>query len=332
MTKSSKKTCLVLGATGFIGGHIARRALAEGFEVRGLRRDPNSVGHLVDTTIDWHLGNLLDFNSLVEAMRGVDVVFHAAAFYPTRSNPGEVQAQVDFAKEQIERVVEAAKQTNVERFIYTSSLTTIGNLPPDSNRLADERDIYISGTLAKSAYYEAKITMESHLLAASRQGFPAVVLNPTAVFGPGDVHLTLGRILLAVKRGMVIAWVPVTTNVIDVRDVAAGHLAAVNKGKVGERYILGAYNMSVKTLIDLMATQFNVHPPRFQVSIRSIEKFVKFVDHFPRLSTGNHMRALPYWQSYNTEKAEKELGLTHRPFEKTLVDAITWFRQNGVKI
>lgn len=328
----SQLTCLVLGATGFIGGHIARHALEEGYHVRGYRRDPGSTGHLGKTPIDWYNGDLADFDNLLNAMQGVDVVFHAAAFYPKRSKPGEVASQVAYAVAEIEKVIKAARKAKVKRFIYTSSLTTIGNPPKGKDQLADETDFYIPGTLAKSAYYESKIAMEACVLEAAREGFPAVVVNPTAVFGPGDVHLTLGKILIAIKRGYVIAWVPATTNVVDVRDVAIGHLGAAEKGRVGERYILGGFNTSVKTIIDIIASIFKVSRPRFKISIKFIAWIVKIVDLFPFLSTGNHMRAIPFWQSYNTEKAEQELGMIHRPFEDTVMDAMTWFKEKGIVI
>ncbi|OGN72524.1 MAG: hypothetical protein A2X25_13985 [Chloroflexi bacterium GWB2_49_20] len=325
-------SCLVLGATGFIGGHIARLALESGYLVRSFRRNPDSTGHIGDIPIQWYNGNLTDFESLLNAMQGVDVVFHAAAFYPTSSKPDEVTNQVAYAVDEIERVLKAARQANIGRFIYTSSLTTVGHPPKGQKRLADENDYYIPGTLGKSAYYESKIAMETRVLEAARAGFPAVVVNPTAVFGPGDVHLTLGKILFAIKHGYAIAWIPATTNVVDVRDVAIGHLFAAQKGRFGERYILGGYNMSIKTIIDIVSCQFKVHPPRFEISIKTIQRLVNLVDHIPFLSTGNHMRAIPLWQSYNTEKAENELGLTHRPFEQTVQDAMTWFRENGNKV
>lgn len=331
MNQSSDKSCLVLGATGFIGGHIALAALEQGYRVRGLRRDPNATGHTGAAPIEWVDGNLEDYNSLARAMDAVEVVFHAAGYYPVHSQPSKVASQVAYATDQINRVIEAARHASVKRFIYTSSLTTIGNPPPGSKRLADETDFYQPGSVAKSAYYEAKSAMESIVLAASRSGLPAVVLNPTAVFGPGDIHLTMGRILLAVRKGAFIAWVPVTTNFIDVRDVAAGHLAAASQGIIGERYILGAYNMSLRTLIDLVAAKFKVHTPRFKITTQSIDRLVRLAD-LLHISTGNHLRAISLWQSFNTEKAEAQLGLTHRPFEQTIEDAIQWFRQNGFRV
>jgi dihydroflavonol-4-reductase len=126
MNTQQKTSCLVLGATGFIGGNIARAALENGYRVRGFRRNPNSTGHLGTAPIQWVQGDLTDFDSLLAAMQGVDVVFHSAGFYPTRSKPREVPAQVTYASEEIKRVLQAARQANVGRFIYTSSLTTIG--------------------------------------------------------------------------------------------------------------------------------------------------------------------------------------------------------------
>jgi dihydroflavonol-4-reductase len=330
MISNACPSCLILGATGFIGGNIARFAFENGCQVRGFRRKPDSTGHIGDIPIDWHEGDLGDLDSLVAAMQGVDVVFHAAAFYPTRSIPREVPVQVDHAIQEMDRVIKAARIAKVDRFIYTSSLTTIGHPPGTQDHLADENDFYIPGTLKKSAYYEAKIAMERVVLDATRDGFPAVVMNPTAVFGPGDVHLTLGRILLAVKRGWGIAWLPVTTNVIDVRDVAFCHLAAARKGRIGDRYILGAHNMAIKDILEIASHILNVHPPRFEVSIQTIQRLVDLIDLLPFLSTGNHMRAIPFWQGYNTEKVRTELSLTPRPFEQTIQDAMTWFKENGL--
>jgi len=330
--KENQPSCLVLGATGFIGGHIAKRALEEGYHVRGYRRDPESTGHLENADIEWINGDLADSEALLNAMQGVDVVFHAAAFYPSRSKPGQVASQVAYAVDEIERVLTAAGKAKVKRFIYTSSLTTIGQPPTGKKRLADETDFYVPGTLAKSAYYESKIAMEACVLEAARKGFPAVVVNPTAVFGPGDVHLTLGKILIAIKRGYGIAWVPATTNVVDVRDVAFGHLAAAEKGTIGERYILGGFNTSVKTIMDIAASLFNVSRPRFSIPIKFIGLIVKIGDLLPFLSTGNHMRAIPLWQSFNTKKAEEELDMVHRPFKETVEDAMTWFGENGLSI
>jgi dihydroflavonol-4-reductase len=323
---------LVLGATGFIGGHIARAALEAGWEVRGLRRRANHSGQLGDVPVSWVRGNLRDYASLRLAMDRVDVVFHAAAFYPLDGNPRKVRQQVKTAEREIQNVLAAALASKVKRFVYISSLSTIGHPPPGEDRLADERDAYIPGTLPKSAYYEAKIAMEQIVLeTVAAQKFPAVVLNPTAVFGPGDVNLTLGNLLISVARGQAIAWLPGTINVVDVRDVAAASIIAAEQGEIGARYILGGHNYSVQEALTIAANVAGVNPPRFEIPLWMLKSVVALGDTLPFLPVpANHLRTVEHWQGYNCEKAQRELGLAPRPFRETVADALTWFRQQGM--
>jgi dihydroflavonol-4-reductase len=331
MNKSlSFKNCLVLGATGFIGGHIAQEALSQGMATRGLRRSSERTGHLKSSPIEWVEGNLDDLNSLVEGMQGVKIVFHAAGYYPSKGRPSQVKEQVRYASSQIDHVLQACKLAKIKLLVYTSSLTTIGNPPAGENRLANETDMYVPGTVGKSGYYECKHVMEQKVLDANGDGLETVVLNPTAVFGPGDVHMTMGKILLAVKSGKVFFWIPATTNVVDVRDVAIGHLAAAQWGKRGERYILGGENMTLKEVITRVGRMYHVKPPRFEIGLKTIENLVKIIDVVPFLSAGNHMRAIPYWQGFDTNKAARELGFKTRPLEETVSDAISWFEKEGM--
>jgi len=322
---------LVLGASGFIGGQIARAALEIGWEVRGFRRNADSVGDLAGTTIAWVNGDLNDPDALQSAMKGMEIVFHAAAYYPHGGHPSQVPAQVATADKEITIVLEALRASDVRRLIFTSTLTTIGHAPPGENRLADERDRYIPGTLAKSGYYECKIVMENAVLAAASEGLDAVVLCPTAVFGPGDVHLSLGNMLIAVANGKVPVWLPGDINVVDVRDVSAAHISAVEHGRKGERYILGGHNMTIRAAVDEAARAAGVKAPRFGLPLWVLEGLTALGDALPFLGiSGNHMRALKYWQGYNTEKAEGELGLAARPFAETVGDALRWLRENGM--
>lgn len=321
---------LILGATGFIGGHIARAALAAGWEVRGMRRRANRSGHLGDLPVAWVRGDLKDYASLRLAMDRVDVVFHAAAFYPTDGNPRKVRQQMEFAEREIQTVLAAALAAKVKRFIFTSTLTTIGHPPAGENRLADERDFYTPGTLPKSAYYEAKFAMEQMVLEAVAQKIPAVVLNPTAVFGPGDVNLTLGGLLIAVARGQMLGWLPGEINVVDVRDVAAAHLSAVDHAQIGERYILGGHNYTVREALTLAANVAGAKAPRFEIPLWVLKSLVGLSDLLPFLPfPANHLRALEYWQGYNCEKAQQTLELSARPFRDTVWDALDWFRKTG---
>ncbi len=322
---------LVLGATGFIGGHIARAALDAGWEVRGLRRQANRTGHLDGLPISWVRGNLKDYASLRLAMDSVDTIFHAAAFYPTDGTPRKVREQITFGEREIQNVLAAALAAKVKRFVYTSTLTTIGQPPSEENRLADERDIYIPGTLPKSTYYEVKIAMEQIVLDAVAQKIPAVVLNPTAVFGPGDVNLGLGSLLIAVAQGKMIGWLPGEINVVDVRDVAQAHITAAEKGEAGERYIIGGYNYPVREVLSLAANVAGVKEARFGIPLWAINGLVKLGDVFPFLPLpSNHLRTVEHWQGYNCKKAQEALGLSPRAFRDTVWDALEWFKKAGM--
>ena len=206
---------LVLGATGFIGGHIAKKAQEVGWHVYGLRRDKTSFGHLQNRDIKWIDGNLEDYPSLVAAMAGMDYVFHAAGYYPTNQDPKETPRHIELAGNQIKSVIKASREARIKRLIYTSSLTTIGMPPKGENRLADERDTYPTGLMPDNGYYEAKSVMEGFALEAASVGYDIVILNPTTVFGPGDVHVSTGQVLITIAQGKAKAVPPGIINIID---------------------------------------------------------------------------------------------------------------------
>lgn len=321
---------LVLGATGFIGGHIAKAAYDAGWYTRGFRRDQASTGHLGDLEIDWFTGNLDDTQSLKHALQNIDVVFHVAGYYPARNDRRPLAEQVRYVRTQTEAVIATISQANISHFVYTSSLSTIGFPPPGSDRLADEKDYYQPGDLKKSAYYEVKYVMESMILEATSQGFPAVILNPTAVFGPGDVHLTLGRLIIAAAHGRMIAWLPGIVNVIDVRDVAAAHIQAVKLGSVGERYILGGQNLGIKEAMYQVSQILGTRAPRFKIPLGLIDGLIKIDNLFPNTNlTGNHLQALVRWRGFDSSKATQFLELKTRPFAESIRDARDWFIENG---
>jgi dihydroflavonol-4-reductase len=157
-----------------------------------------------------------------------------------------------------------------------------------------------------------------------------VVLNPTAVFGPGDVNLALGGLLLMVARGKMLGWFPGEVNVVDVRDVAATHITAVEKGRVGERYIIGGHNYLVKEALSIAANVAGVGAPRFEIPLWVLKSLAGIGDLLPFLPIpGNHLRTIEYWQGYNCEKAQQTLDFSARPFRDTVWDALEWFRKTG---
>lgn len=315
------KTCLVLGATGFIGGHIAREAAARGWHVRALRRDPNAVGAIGDVNVEWVTGNLDDRSTLTAAMRGCDVVFHSAGAYPHGMR--QIDRAVQSALAQMRNVLAVARETRPDRLIYTSSFTTIGS-PGEPQRLADERDLYRPGT-AGDAYYEAKWAMEVEALNC---GLPIVSLNPAAVFGPGDVHLSVSEIVIMAAKGRVPFYFDATFGVIDVRDVAAAHLNAVERGRVDERYILSNHTMTLKDGLALITQASGRKPPTLHIGPRVLNAIIAVGKYLPGGLIG-HLRTMRFWQPLNNGKAVAELGLSSRPLIDTLRDALTWFKANG---
>jgi dihydroflavonol-4-reductase len=315
-------TCLVLGATGFIGGQIVRSTIQRGWQVRALRRDPQSVGAIGDLNPDWFSGNLDDRSSLLKAMRGCDVVFHAAAAYPHTRN---IERAVQHALDQTHNVLSAAQETKIDRLIFTSSFTTIGP-SNDPNRMADERDLYRSGS-AQSAYYEAKWAMEVAVLQAAQAGLPTIALCPWGVFGPGDVHLSVSEIIVMTARSKMPFYFGAALGVIDVRDVAEAHLNAVERGKIGERYILSAHNVTLYEGLTAVARAANVKPPSIKIGKRLLNLITSIGQWLPGGSIG-HLRTSKFWQPLNNAKAIEELGLTTRPLDQTLQDALAWFKKH----
>ena len=314
--------CLVLGATGFIGGQIARSALARGWTVRALRRDPHAVGAIGDLHPDWISGYLDDPASLRAAMRGCDVVFHAAAAYPHSAK--NIDQHVQTAVAQLRTVLDAARDAQVKRVIYTSSFTTIGPAR-DRSRGADEQDCYAPGS-AGDAYYEAKWAME---VAALKSDVPVIALCPSAVFGPGDVHLSVSEIIVQTAQGKMPVYFDATFGAIDVRDVAEAHIDAVERGRVGERYILSAHNITLLEGLTLVAQAAHIKPPRIKIGPRLLNAIIAVGKYLPGGQIG-HLRTMRFWQPLNNAKAVAELGLRTRPIKTTLDDALAWFRERGV--
>ena len=324
-----KMHILVLGSTGFLGGHIARAGFDKGWHIRGLRRDPGASGNLPDIPIEWVEGNLMNPASLLSAMQGVDLIFHAAGYYPKSKDKLGLKAHLTLAEEEIRNVLEAARRAGVKRMVYTSSLSTIGLPPSEETRLADERDFYRPGFLPRNPYYEVKIAMERAVLERVSNDFEPVIVNPTVVLGPGDIHRSSTRFIRYIIQKKVPVFLPVTVNIIDVRDMAAAQIMAAEKGRPGERYILGGHNLALVDALTQVARIAGVQPPRMKIPLGVVDRLVKIGDRIPWLRISSHVKAIHTWQGYNTSKAEQELGLSPRPVAETFRDTIAWLKVEG---
>jgi dihydroflavonol-4-reductase len=231
-------------------------------------------------------------------------------------------------------VLECAAAAGVGRVVYTSSLSTIG--PPGAGRaLADERDYYLPGSVA-DPYFEAKWAMEAEVYRAAAAGQDVVALCPTVVFGPGDVKPTSGTVLLALARGLLPAYVEGRTNVVDARDVAQAHVAALERGRSGERYILGGHNTTVSAALTLAARLAGAPAPRARLPVALAllagklgEVAALAIPGKPFLPFSETIQMIRHGRHYDCKKAQRELGLTSRPIEETLRDSLAWFQEHS---
>jgi dihydroflavonol-4-reductase len=324
---------LVLGSNGFIGANIVREALDEGWAVRAFHRTDSNLSALAGLGVEHCTGDLKDVESLKRAMAGVDVVFHPAAPYPLLHFDGK--RQVREAVQTVRNVLEAAQASGSPRLVYTSSLTTIGR-PSQPGAIANE-DCAPNLRSQHTPYHEMKECMEREVLDAAAKGYPAVVVNPTMCLGPYDSKPTSGRLVLAIARGEMPAYIEAPVNVVDIRDVARGHLLAAQKGQPGSRYILGNANMMMSDLVRDAATSARVPIPRLRVPPVFALAVAYAGEYRMRLLGGKPphvpivgVELLRYSQHFDSRRAMEELGYAPRELRAVYEDTLTWFEHVGL--
>ena len=319
---------LVTGATGFIGGNLVRTLVDRGYDVRALvRRNSNTLA-LENLGVEEALGDLRDRESIAKALKGCQGVFHCAAMYTFWSrDPSEVyRVNVEGTK----IIFEEAERAGVERAVYTSTVSTIG-LPKKG--LGTE-DTQLRPQDLVGHYKKSKYLGEQEALAAASNGLPVVVVNPAAPIGPWDVKPTpTGGIVLDFLRRKLPVYIGTGMNVIDVEDVATGHILAMEKGVPGQRYILGHRNMTLLEVLLTLEAITGVRAPRVRIPVNLII-LLGMIDHLiegkllkrkPRIPLeGMRVAKKPMYVS--SAKAVRELGLPQSPVEEALVKAVRWFR------
>jgi dihydroflavonol-4-reductase len=315
---------LVTGATGFIGSHVARAFLRHGYEVRVLvRRQGEHRRAAAPAEAEPVSGDLTDARSLQDACRGCDAVVHVAAMYDLWAPRPQAFYEVNARGTQ--SLIEAAGRAGVQRMVYTSSVSTI---PPgqDERAFADPAKVH-------SHYKRSKILAER---VAMRAGWP-VIVNPSTPIGWGDVRPTpTGKIVLDFLRGRMPAYVDTGLNLIDVEDVAEGHVLALERGRPGERYILGNENVTLAGMLRQLAQATGRKPPRvrlpfvagYAAGAASEVLQGRFLHRQPAVPfEGARMAATPMF--YDASKAVRELGLPQSPIACALQKAAEWFATNG---
>lgn len=325
-------TVLVTGVSGFVGSAVTRALLTAGWLVRGLVRPSSDRHNLANFRGELVDGDLRDPDAVRRAMTGVRHVFHVAADYRLWArDPAEI---VRNNCETTRIVMETALAANVERLVYTSSVATLVPDPAgsaDETRAADPDQVI-------GAYKTSKVIAERLVEKMVReQGLPAVIVNPSTPIGPCDVRPTpTGRIIVEAANGKMPAFVESGLNLVHVDDVAAGHLAALANGRVGERYILGGEDVSLKMLLRQIATLVGRKPPTIALPRAPLyplawanEQLAKVTAKEPFL-TLDAIKMAKYNMFYSSKKAESELGYRARPYGEALSDAIGWFRDVGM--
>ncbi len=322
---------LVLGATGFIGSHVARALVAEGLDVRILSRGTSPSLALEGLSVERVTGDLGDKISLEKALRGCDVLFHVAGYYPLYSDDRERQTKTALA--QMTNVIESASAAGLKRVVYTSSMSTIGRHP--EGKSSDEDTPYDPKHFT-GLYYQIKYLQEQAALAAAAKGLPLIIVNPTGVFGDYDVKPTSGAIVVALAKGQLPFLFDAPCNVVDARDVARGQIAAMKKGKIGRRYILGSHNTTFWEIAQVVARIAKVRPPRGRLPLAFGEAAAHVSEVVGRLFRQEKpllplvgIDFLKYGMHYDTTRAKTELGFTSEPLEETFERAIGWFRKKG---
>jgi len=329
------QSALVTGATGFVGSAVARRLIDDGWRVRALVRPASDRRNIADLDLQLVEGDLRDAKSREAAVEGMDAVFHVAADYRLwLRQPAEMyEANVDATV----ALITAATRAGVPRFVYTSSVATLK--APTGNVPSDEADI---GTLDGmiSHYKRSKFLAEQQVRRLiDDEGAPVVIVKPSTPFGPRDVKPTpTGRIVVQAMTGRMPAYVDTGLNVVHVDDVAEGHLLAHAKGRIGQSYILGGENMSLKDILGAICELSGVRPPRFRMPNAAILPIAYGAELFTRLTGGNEpfvtvdgVKLARHHMYFRSDKAIAELGYAPRPAHDAFADAIAWFRTHGYR-
>jgi dihydroflavonol-4-reductase len=322
---------LVTGATGFLGSHVARQLLARGDDVRVLVRASSDLQALEGFPAERVTGDLRDAASLESALEGVARIYHVAADYRlwTRDTREIYESNVTGTR----NLLEAARRAGVEKFIYTSTVATIavpgkGDLPNEATPSSVDQMI--------GHYKRSKFMAEECALRAAESGLPVVIVNPTTPVGPGDWKPTpTGKIIVDFLNGRMPGYVDTGLNFVPVEDCARGHLLAAERGRIGERYILGGLNLTLKNVLDILSGITGHPAPQWKFphalafAAGCVDSAVsRVLGREPRIPLEG-VRMARHKMFVDASKAQRELGFSHGPIEAAMQRAVAWYESNG---
>jgi len=328
--KENGKT-LVTGATGFVGAHVVRKLLQAGERVRVLVRRGSSLKNLQGLEVELVYGDLTQAPSVADAVKGCARVYHVAADYRLWAPDPSVlyRANVQGTR----HVLEASRAAGVERIVYTSTVGALG-VPHNAAPGTEETPVGLADMIGH--YKRSKFLAEAEAVAAAKTGLAVVIVNPSTPIGPRDVKPTpTGQIVVDFLNGRMPAYVDTGMNLVDVEDVAQGHLLAMEKGKVGERYILGCRNVTLKQMLEILAQVSGRKAPHIQLprglvlGLGALSTALSLITRRPPRVPLEAVRMAGKKMFFDSSKAVRELGLPQGSIEKALEKAVAWFRENG---
>lgn len=323
---------LVTGATGFVGAAVARAVAATGAELRVLVRRDGDLRNLEGLKVEQAYGDLRDRDGLRRALSGCAQLYHVAAHYALWARDPSVFYEVNVTGTRT--LLETAGELGVERIVYTSTIGAIG-LPAGGGPGTEETPVSLAHMAGD--YKRSKYLAEQEVRKLAQAGLPVVIVNPSAPVGERDIKPTpTGQIIVDFMKGRMWAYIETGMNLIDVDDVAIGHLRAMERGRVGERYILGNRNLSLREIFDMLSKLTGVKAPRIKLPWQAVlplayanRWIAEHLTHRPPRIPLEGVRMAKYRMYYDCSKARRELGLPQTPVETALEKAIRWFREHG---
>ncbi len=322
---------LVTGGSGYIGSAVVRELLNGKDKIKVLARKSDDLRNLEGLDVELAYGDITDFHSIIDALKGCDRMFHLAAIYaiwlpdPKMMNWVNVQGS--------KNVFEACLQKKIKKVVYTSSVAALG--AHGKERPADETAQF-NLWHTKDPYYLSKFHAEQLALDYFRRGLPLVIVNPTNPCGPRDMMPTPnGQLIINIIQGKLPGYVDGGINVSDIDDTAKGHVLAMQKGKPGEKYVLGNTNVSVKEYFDLIAQIGGGKSPSMRIPT-SVAVFSGYlyqllaaITRKPPVTTAAWVRVGSEYSFWDSSKAVEELGMPQTPIRESIKNAIDWFKENG---
>ncbi|OGW42187.1 MAG: NAD-dependent dehydratase [Nitrospirae bacterium GWD2_57_9] len=323
---------LVTGATGFIGFHVARHLQRNGFEVRALVRNAVDAAFLEDLGLEPVAGDIREINSLYSAMRGCRQVYHLAADY--RLWVPDPAAMYEINVQGTRNVMHAALMLNLEKVVYTS---TVGVLAPARSGRPSSEETPSTIKQMVGHYKASKFIAEREVEGFVKKGLPVVIVNPSTPIGAMDRKPTpTGQIIVDFLNDRIPAFLDTGLNLVDVEDIAAGHLLAAQRGRVGQRYILGNRNVSLSGFFGLLAEATGKQAPTVRLPYLPVLLAAHIDTGISKLIPGRRPR-IPlagvqmarHYMHFDSSRAVRELDLPQTPVEGAIRKAVQWFQANG---